>query len=679
MPNLDFDLTGGDPAFKVVDRPYMWFTPNQVLEFSTPVYADSIQVFLKRSDESIVQLAINTDWTTGGTTYLDNDGMSFALLKDATFSKKLIHAISITKQYTANQVLLVNYQMLYLDRVKQASTWEEPSGPNCTPALLKELATDVSFLMNTHNPFNDVITGDLANLKVMDEDRGTVVDGVVTLNPANWVENEIHHINTPANYNIIRLAAGAYYDVDVAISVVDGASLVKGKDWWPIGPNLAKTKISNHTAGVYDYILVGSAVAGAVSVSYHAFGGNVSLMDFYALRDALLNINEFLQSGTFITKDNIGDTMVVTDMSRRLSVMEDYLRHWPVATMVADTADVAGSHWYNIAFVYKDAWFTSLNVTETYGQLRVAFTNKNIVYDVRLRFSLYENGMELTGYSVACVDNDLYTDFTDYLNYEPPRGLKFRLVWIDDTNKDAGMVLQIGYDIATDGETIMVSDRTGHDSNITLYPGNGEKRLPADYQTTLPSGKNWYYIWQVPNGSTIADLSNIPAGVTYARTADGLTLFQKSNIGWGVVDTSNADLIRYDEWCELVISPNTGYLLWAGNMPVTTFTPSSSGAGGITITSEAKYDLRFVKRVLFSFFDKRTGKFISSQYERSDDDPVVSGGEFFYEEDLCSLQFELSANSSGNIVIKLEATMGTNSIQNDRFDLRQIVLFNNIQ
>ena len=37
MPNLDFDLTGGDPAFKVVDRPYMWFTPNQVLEFSTPV------------------------------------------------------------------------------------------------------------------------------------------------------------------------------------------------------------------------------------------------------------------------------------------------------------------------------------------------------------------------------------------------------------------------------------------------------------------------------------------------------------------------------------------------------------------------------------------------------------------------------------------------------------------
>lgn len=682
-----YDLTGVNPAFKVEERPFYMFVTGQRIDFGEAVYPDSIVVHKVLSNGTLVRLTRNTDWFFDPATDTDQQSMSDAKIQDRNFNTTLAKSIQmLIKNVSQADVqthiaLRITYQALRRNIMEVAS--EEPSGPTCTPSLLKAIIYDVDYLMNTKNPIGQAVSSLEGKQLVLEEDVGTYNSqtGKIEHNPLNFIENEVHPINTTGVKAVIRPGAGSFYPQDLKLTVRGtGEVLTLDVDYKIIGLNIPKTSVTNFTYGVYDYIILTTAITGDVLVTYRAFGGMVTQLDINALRDALLEISTMLQSNQLITKDNLGATQTIQEIINRLTIMERYLRYWPIASFISNPKD-QNDHWYNLAFMHKDAWYDAIIPTNAIGQFRISYAQKSIVYDISIRVQIDNQGNELLGYSLACVDGDSYVDFHDYTNWTPPVGMKLRIVWVRGANNEKyGVVLQMAVNTPDHGDSFMICDRTGYDSNWHLYAANNDLRDPADWECAMPAPSiTWYGFWPVtPTGNQTPEeaiiASNPPAEVVYANVT-GYGIYQQISTGtWRAATGVNSELHHV---AERFICPESGMLVFAGNIACTDLMDDQQDAQHTYQSLPAMFDVdvKSAKKIVFSFYDKLAARYISIANERIDDEVEWAGSVMFYAEDLCSIYFRLQNDDSGVTMLDVCTRLGSNSINNDRFDLRQIVLF----
>lgn len=650
-----YDLTGMNVSFRTENREFMIYSPNQIVDFGTAVYINPstdeyrLRVFKVNNGGTVTELASGVDYNT--TNFSDTNAISIAKLQDPSFNKVLINKIQMTDGSVSpsNQYKIrVSYQYFEQSMLNIASDY--PSGPVCSPELLKTYAVTLDYLLNTKS--NTIGTVAIPSVLALTEDW-------TGLSPNNYIEKGETHVVNVSNYRqIIRPIAGSFYGYGIKLYNAStgneipqheydfNGTLIK-TNYVITGCNLRKTAGCSHPSGVFDYIFVTTPINGGVTMTYHAFGGEATTTDILSLRDSIMTIVNTLNSDAVLTAESLGNTDIIREQDYRLSIIEESLRHYPISTFVVDPTDaqypIDGSsfHWFNIAMIYKDAWFNSMVPKQSYGTIRVALTNRGIIYDIEIRQDLNRSDLQLQAKTVACIDNNSFvdsyqvnSDITSSLSTDID--LKLRLVWVDRSNTEPnqpkdypdGLVLQLGF-IASANEVIKIVDRTGHDSDFTLYKGIDTPIHYTDDNIVLPSGEVW---------------------------VDG-TETHKSSIA--------------------IICPTDGYLAWSGNYECSLLTSESDEFTELTLRCGSNPSIsKYINKIRFKFYNRTTGKYLADDiirvYDGEDD---ASGSTMFYPDDLCAIRYQLTVEESNKLKFKVLCDLGTKSIADNTFELRQIIFY----
>ena len=738
VTNLNqYDLTGSNTDYLRDDRRFKVFSKNQKIDLGEAAYSNSIRVFLvvngvvgeelgRGSDTS----ATSKQWDTSEAC-LDINAMSLAKVRynalrpeddgyfarakateDLTFvlgktyyirennefviadvtvgdnipsgvsyyeniwDNELVDGFYMQSQYqpAAEYEIAVTYQAFELEMTKMN---RDGLGPEYSPGLMRSVLDKIDELYAVRNPVVKVMSSSTETMKVLEEDlTGAKSENYVT---------EIHHIDVPNDKYVIRPICGSFYRHDLQLRLVapDGdvtpMLLAEGSDYVVIGINKEKTGISEPVSGVYEYIVVKSDIVGDISVSYHAFGGEVTQHDINALKELVQNLYQTLASTDIVTLGNIKNVDVIKQIIYRQDLLEETVRHYQSQRFlyVPTTVD----KWVNVAFIEKHSWESDAGIPVSgLGEFRFEIPDLDFFLDLRLTYDITEqwsNGsqgeMQISGMSSklnGTVCHSVVPTYEEYgLTYFQKRVLpKFRTVWMytKDSNLNdvlSGIMLQMSMTSAythSQPVVIVVTDRTGAKSPWMLIDTQSEIRPSAgvsdNLQTTFPNG----VVWSSTSGYKSPYVSVYPKGYT---------------ICVGSVPVSDFDVHEK-------LDPETGEVVRPADTPIVLDTVIT----GTDITVDEVTSIRV------RLYDRVTGQFItaSSQHVSHFATIVnglpkyaVSGDIMYFMEDLCSITIQLewtktsSTTDGGTYVLKALAHTGTNSLINERFDLVQVDVLNN--
>lgn len=616
---MSFDLTGSNPDYLRSGVQFRVFELGQPLEFGEPVFADSVVVrWMEDGSGTLHDLVENVSWEH---TLSDKDyaAMSAARLQDNLFAAELIKSIRNKEIFSGSRTYVVEYQALQL----LPSEYDYGvNGPTPNPGLMEELITTTRFLRDVKDPLVSVTSVTVDSIRVLDEDRTGV-------NPDNLIEEEIHTLDVPNGRQVIRPATGAFWQHDVVlVNDSNEVVLIEGVDYNLVGLNRSKTAIAEHPSGVWDYIFVTTPMVGNVRVTYRAFGGTVSIHDINSIKDVLSAILENLRTSGYVTEEGLNNAAVVVQMLNDISELKDDVYHY-VTAMHTYKAPTDGKHWFTIGSLHRDAWDTE---TLRAGGIHLgikSFTRK-WQYDVILSAGLerLSEPLKLRVLASADVTNQFELDSYDRL---PDRDVpELRLIWkIEPGDVYTGAVLQIAqHHIHDEQEVLLVTDKSGTGTDFDVRPNIIGDDVTENDNIELPNGS----IWQ-----------------------DG----QPDNYS-----------------ARALLCPVEGYLAWAGAHPLHLMQDMSELVAQTESTiSEGDFDLSNIKKVSVYIYDRIDDRILvrSNEHFFDDDIEVKRGTVLFYPDDLCSLLYEITPDPWPSM--QIQADLGTHSILNERFDLRQIVFF----
>lgn len=264
------DLTGADPVYSVSTDIYTIFTNPMKIVFNIPVYLDSLIITVGG-----VILTRGTDWTVA-----EEDYTTMSKMKNISinFSSILIRSVNIISSRARPYQISCSYQQIF-----------------------------------RNNQNVNAMSGLAPKLLPIDSNK-TNTDNVIT-------ESQV--INTFNNQNLIIPSCGAFFadSVIVRLPTTPLTTLVNGTDYIVVGCDVQKTRTTNVTAGVYTAILLTRPYAGRVNVTYHAYGGVVTLADLTAMYQTINNVISFLTTNTFLSPESLGTNPVILSILTQLATI----------------------------------------------------------------------------------------------------------------------------------------------------------------------------------------------------------------------------------------------------------------------------------------------------------------------------------------------------------------------
>lgn len=622
------DLTGTDPLYKRVRIPFRIYKVSQTLDLGEPVYPSSIDLELKDGTDSYIPY-------TGGSTLGEANPTAISKAKyEATqrspavdFDASLIRDIAINGYTGTEFTLYVSYQALY----KGTFVETDDIGPAYSPGLMKSIMVNLSYLNNVLPPIPDITSDDTLSIQVLAED-------LTGENDDNYIQDEIHlQINTLANRYVVRPANGSFYKKDLVVKYNDDV-LVENEDYQVVGLNLGKTKISSSSSGVYDYILFTKTVAaGVVTLNYRAFGGMVCPEAMNRVRGLLKNIIEYIKLGNFITYDNLQYHPVIVYILERLGYIENMLNISAPVTYTYNATDT--DRWVDIAHVSPDG-LTGMVDSKGVGHFRIR-TEKYFT-EIKLNYDLNASDRVLNTHTISSWGSSIEEDSVSYMDDRVCP--KFRLLWRSDSI-NSGLVLQMSL-TRKDTKSIFVEMQNsgGSFSNWVLIPTTGTALTPMISSTLLPDNSTW------ATDGTYARMSNtvIVSGLPYTVFVGNIPIHMIEQHSY-TIDVSGDP------------QDNTS--------PIQT---KESGLVIYPIIVGEDVHIQEVDRLVFKVYDRYTGSTISKVSDSiSMRGNVITASTMYYDRDMCTIEAIL-VRTAGGYDLKVGSVTGSNSLENQRFDLRQI-------
>lgn len=516
---LSPDFSMKDDCCKVENDARIVFKESQIIGFDAPVFAETIDITLIGSvNKTLIR---GVDWEILESD-LDTDTMSRLRLQDPTFEKEVCKSITWLKSvYTGTyQQIALTYQLVYPIRSKKILMNGEPVV--MTPALIKELITDIDYLKALTNPIdNSHATPQILNPLVFEEDP-------FKENPDNKVHDELHHIDVPNNKYFIHPVGGSFFKDSLVVEFVyegeGNRTLTEGEDYIIVGLDHTKTATTPNESGVYNFIFITKAIVGDILISYHAYGGNPTLYDQKSLIEAVNNIIEFLNKINAITPDDLGNVPIFQELTNQVYHLREDMRRLTskgrasygdstngMSIVKKLVANDSKTHWWTIASLYKvDTTAGSSEViTADEFHFRLTSQNKKLMFDAIVSVNLNNESrvMECT------VLNDCYpkgyVPFESYDNLDLIPRPQLRVIYNDNDQMNSGVLLQLGLKLTGNIEEIIaVEDLSGKESCWKLIS------VPADdtgeYQDDIVQLPNEAHVWDKLNDESKWESTLIP-------------------------------------------------------------------------------------------------------------------------------------------------------------------------
>lgn len=522
------DTTGSLPAYAVTGDLYTVFTASQRIEFENTLFLDSLSItIVGPSNTAFVQ---NVDWEIVDTVDVDYTMMSKLQNIDSSFSQTLIKSILIISPTAMPYQINCSYQQVYPVPSKIAVS--ASGAVEVTPDLIVEILQRLSNAEVILSGVPTTFAGTNATPKLLPIDLAeSLSTNVVT---------ETQTVNTFQNQNVIRPTCGSFFSDTVSLTLAGATSaLVEGTDYILFGANLAKIKMSSSTAGIYDFILVLTPYAGNISVTYHAFGGDVTLYDMNAIYAEVNNINQYLTNMNFLTASSLGLSPIFQQLITRISNVESTMRNL-IATGNPNYSDATGNgtavvqkirsvdtdlHWWTISSLYTVSGSNSVVIADR-QHFRMQMLTANLAADVYVNVNL-NNPTVFTIDSIS-INQDLgYVPFTSYgtIAVTMPQ---FRIVYNNVADVSSGILLQIGLELPTLTETISIQDLSGSESCWILEPSDTTAALPSDDSIVLPNATQ---TWDSTYDYSLSSVHMMPNKTGYLAWGGAMAVSGMSTAG----------------------------------------------------------------------------------------------------------------------------------------------------
>ena len=746
---LQYDLTGERTEFKKLDAKFSIYSAKQVIYLEEPAYANSIKIYLVSSyasnpatgtlwakgtnyeydgtyaslctdaeSESLARVLFNR-WPYKLTTdtkvkanknyYLWNNN-SQEFYKDTTlvvnepipantyfepmsgnWNAKLVNKIQIlTSGTTSNpKKIIVQYQ-----KFKQSAGQfiGDSEGPMYSPGLMRTVIEQLNelHLERMSDIVNDNEVAFSSSLKI----------DLTGLNSENFIKNEKHIVDTTSDKFVIRPITGSFYkysgdDLKVVFVSVDNSvtkTLVQESgdgtgDYEVIGVNYTKTAMSEPTGGVYEFIALKKAFVGSVYIDYHAFGGEVSMLDITNLQNELISLRLKLKNDQLLTAANIKNSIVVANILDRLDFLEHQLEHYRSQSFLYRTN--TDDKWVNIAYINCNPWMEGApmpdnEVGKFQFEIQHFTTNASLTaptrtlpdrrssFDLEFKFSyeairdiITENGTTkniVTGIRIrdkeVHMTNPTFEEVgCAYFNQRLTP--KFRVIGFAKNSAGVvdfnnGLMVQMSItSTISDYLAIRVSDKTAAKSPWTLVDSLNNERTDQSLQTTFNN-----CIWTLGEGKASNVIPVYGTGYSIFRGSIDVAAFN--------TEYSNPSALNGDE---------------ATPLPTNV---SQSGMHIVAAALKSELLLYAIKGLRVQIYDRHRGSVISAETSQvakiEYDDELglisVSGSIVYYLEDMCGMTVEvriLPESTRGSIC--LFGYCGSNSLENNRFALIGIDIF----
>lgn len=627
------DITGKHPDYLIDNYVKVVMVQDQKLGIDATAFADSVNVSVVGT-VSLIPLQKDRDWTIRPDD-IDYDTMSQLKLIDPTFNKTIVKSITITKTFITEYKVNLVFQSVFMTD----STYKlyhdmviEPTAEHMTDAIKR-----LEYLESITSPI-DMASPDDKEPKLLE------MDPSMTLN-ANKIENEEHDINVPRNKMFIKPTGGPFYKKSLKVVKVDTNTILTiGVDYEVVGLDIGRTRGTTTTDSIYRFILFLKPLVGTVSISYHAFGGDVTLYDARVMEEEINNILSYLSKSQFLTPDDLGHTVQLNNIYNKIAKMEDDMRRLCIfGTPSYGDVSNGGSlrkkidagdtemHWWSIATLYKVDGAEDIITADT-AKLRISTLYTKFVFDAIVTVNL--NNPENERLQVSVMSPVYPKGYVPFVNYDGLNFLirpQFRILWNAHPNKDSGVILQMGFPLkGYVEETIGVDDWSGKESCWKLVPELAAASTPEDNHLVLPNGDIW----------------------------DKLT------------DYSHSESM-------LVPFPD-GHIVWAGSIPL-----NRPIAGGLHFDLndflEDEIDLRKIRKMRFDLAEQGNVNYKYCVYVHfvPGSEDMIGSVHFSYNNQTAVMQGHVRRNAyTGKVDIGVDATIIAGVSANELV-LRHVILFTN--
>lgn len=652
---LTCDITGLNSAFKIT---------NYKISLSKPATGTTRKFALPQSGykENFVLQRVTANNTLETLTQGNSSDYFFAdedrdiegekLIKNAypEFNKQIFKAVCVRGQaFNENETsnFYITYQSVFPNVLSSGIDQQgNPTGPTCTPELLKEIVDNL-LMLKLRTAGEDVIYSTAEGLPspLKMDLTGTHLD--------NFIEHEAHPINSSTGHVVIRPYNGSFYGHDIRIVTDLDEELREGTDYQVQALDIESTKICEHESGVWRYIVIKKPYVGTVFVSYHAFGGEVSVLNFVSIRNQFQALKDYINKGAFLTVNTVSAAPIINEMIARLDTLDRYYlslnmsgyRNMSNRFIAIRGTSNTNDNWYTIAYLYRQ---TDYSTDPT--QLKV-YTNDSVRLKIRIDehdavMDLYIYGNVKTGsLRIKSMEADIgkgNASPSDYSKFEAIPLPEFRLVWREDNNYEHGAALQMRISVPeTEGVTVLVENhnKAGLGGWVLRGDANGtDEVVPENTSVLLPDGKS---AWST--------------GQNYCYSTGAYPEYTKGVLAWaGSVALHKADRESYDtdDFSGLVLNP--------------------IDESTITCTN--------IKNVTFCIFDRCFDQYI---YKTVTIESISTNNLYAQcvidalDNDYVRIKIAKDANTS-KMKYTLNAVLGTKSRLMHRFDLRQLS-FNTVE
>lgn len=623
------DLTGTNPAYKKINLKKRILLDNQVVPFFDSVYLDSIVLTLEGTGTKIVNLVYGVDYTATGDDF-DYDAMGRMQLLDNTWNGILVKSVHIIKPFVAPYNISVNYQGIYPEIIDYVRT-NPTKNVQLTPEVFEAMINDIANLKVAVAPVTDITASSVSTPKLLEEDPTRSL-------PENEIVDELYSIDTTVDRNVVMPFCGSFYGDGIrVINASTDKELMRDVDYVIAGPDIARTKATTSSAGVYRFIVFLTALTSDVKVSYHAYGGIPTLQDVKALTTGYTNLYNYITNAQLLTANSLVNTSQYTNIVARLNAMEAQMRVFANQGKPSYGDVTSGGvlkqritsvdtkmHWWTIAELYKIAGSDTIFTSDiSHFQIQTYYTK--YMLDVKVACDITNLNNKFNVKSLITTYPLHHVPFEDDSDLENVIRPQLRIIWNENSLESSGIYLQLGFALKTVAEeTIAVADLSGPESCFKLINGSDTAVSPEDDIITLPSGN---HIWSTTNPDSRIDSYLIP--------------FDHGHVVWSGAVTLNRPT---GDWKDTILE----HFL------------------------EDEIDINKLKSVSLYFEESAANRFQIDLPLLAKDDVVIGSGSFTYSGKAASVVFRIYRNTASN---KIQMTLQSEilaGVASTALDLRYV-------
>ena len=496
------DLTGSNSDYLESADLYTFTQTGVTINFTTPVYRDSIVVSIVGGSGTTLSLGVDYTFQTSD---IDYTTMAKASNASATFSSVLVKSITITRSANLLPVQVsMSYQRFYLT-TPSVPVSNASGSVDFTPDLVLSMLQDISVLKQQVSKVEDSAALTTALPVILDYD-------INETNPNNVIASETWTVDVFNHKNVIFPVQGCFFKDSVTVTINDNP-LTYGTDYLILGLNFDLTRQTTNTSGIYTLIQLLYDYAGDVVITYHAVGGTVSANVVGTLYENIYEIKQYLGASQFLTEDSLKDATIIQTLSDTVKELQDKMRIQlsgspnygdttnGQAVLMQVRANDTKLHWFTIASLYQVDGSTDYTKHDRMS-LHIQLAQAGVLADVDIAFNqnLSENPARIEARNVVIDTGFTLFGVTNLTTVVYPQ---FRVVTNNDTGVISGAYIQIGLNMPSLTETITLENRSGVESTwkLTSTLGSSSTPLtPSDDGFLLPDNAS---TWSASGGLSV--------------------------------------------------------------------------------------------------------------------------------------------------------------------------------